>query len=100
MNTCDFSAQLRQLWSLNGDGTISNPFGQCLAVNGSFSATAVIVEGCDNGNFAQLWEPGPGGQLLNLGSGKCLADPNNGGSGTIAVQNDCYGDLGELWGLN
>ncbi len=100
VSTCDLPTDLTQLWTLRGDGTISDNSGLCLAANGSFSATPVTVEGCDNSNGAQLWEPGPGGQMINLGSGKCLADPGNGGPGTTIVQNDCYGDLGEIWGLN
>jgi hypothetical protein len=100
---CDFGggADRRELWTLQGTGLISNDqSGLCLAANGTFSATAVTAESCDFNNLAQTWEPGPGGQMINLGSGKCLADPNSGEAGTTLVQNDCYGDLGEIWGLN
>lgn len=100
VSSCHYNSNLTQLWSLEGDGTISGSNGKCLTADGLFSATAVTVQFCDDTNFAQLWEPGPGGQLINLGSGKCLADSRNGGPGTVVVQNDCYGDLGELWGLN
>ena len=97
---CAYNTVLTQLWSLEGDGTISDSNGECLAVNGQFSQRAVTVEPCDDNNFAQLWETGPGGQLINLSFNKCLADKGNGGPGTVVVQNDCYGDAGELWGLN
>jgi hypothetical protein len=100
VSNCHFNSDLTQLWTLEGDGTIISNTGQCLAVNGLFSATAVTVQACDASNADQLWEPGPGSQLINLGSGRCLADSNNGGPGTVVVQNDCYGDAGELWGLN
>ncbi len=100
VSDCDFNSDLTQLWTLEGDGTITNNSGKCLAVNGLFSATAVTVQTCDDLNGEQVWEPTPGGQLFNIGSGQCLADSNNGASGTVVVQNDCYGDAGELWGLN
>ena len=100
VSNCDYNSVRTQLWSLEGDGAIKDSRHQCLAANGLLSATAVTVEPCDQTNFAQLWEPGPGGQLINIGSGKCLADKGNGGAGTVVVQNDCYGDAGELWGLN
>jgi hypothetical protein len=100
VSTCHYHSVHRQLWSLEGDFTIADSTGQCLAVKGQFSATAVTVEPCDDTNLAQQWGPGPGGQLINFGSGKCLADSGNGGPGTVVVQNDCYGDVGELWGLN
>ena len=100
VSKCRYNSVPGQLWSLDGDFTISDSSGQCLAANGQFSATAVTVQPCDDTNNAQIWEPGPGGQLINFGSGKCLADNGNGGPGTVVVQNDCYGDSGELWGLN
>jgi hypothetical protein len=100
VTNCDDNSVRTQLWSLEGDGAIKDSRHQCLAADGLLSATAVTVEPCDQTNFAQLWEPGPGGQLINIGSGKCLADKGNGGAGTVVVQNDCYGDAGELWGLN
>ena len=100
VSNCDYNSVPRQLWTLEGDFTIIDNSGQCLAANGQFSATAVTVEPCDDANNAQIWSPGPGSQLINFGSGKCLADKNNSGPGTVVVQNDCYGDAGELWGLN
>jgi hypothetical protein len=100
VSNCDYNTVLTQLWSLEGDFTIRDSTGQCLAANGPFSATAVTAQPCDDSNPAQQWETGPGGQLINAGSGRCLADSNNGGAGTAVVQNDCYGDAGEIWGLN
>jgi len=100
VSNCRYNSVRTQLWSLEGDGAIRDSRHQCLAASGLLSATAVTVEPCDQSNFAQQWEPGPGSQLINLGSGKCLADKGNGRAGTVVVQNDCYGDIGELWGLN
>ncbi len=97
--TCAGTAE--QQWSLNGDGTISSNLGQCLTGNGSLLSDGLIVAGtCDPANPTDLWIPGPGGELINAASGRCLADPGNGGSGTIVRQEDCYGQLGEVWGLN
>lgn len=100
VSTCNFKSARTQLWSLKGDFTIRDSAGQCLATKGLLSATAVIVEACHDTNSAQQWEPGPGSQLININSGRCLADKGTGGPGTVVVQNDCYGDPGELWGLN
>jgi len=30
----------------------------------------------------------------------CLTDPGGGGAGTALVQQDCYGEPGQVWGLN
>lgn len=102
VSTCAYNSQPTQLWTLEGNGQITNNSGECLTTNGLFSATAVFTEACDptGQTFSQLWETSNGGQLINIASGRCLADNNNGGPGTVVVQNDCYGDLGELWGLN
>jgi hypothetical protein len=100
VSTCSYKSVHTQLWSLRGDLTIRDSAGRCLAANGMLSATAVTAKPCDNSNSLQLWVPGPGSQLINLQTGKCLADRGNGGPGTGIVQNDCYGDAGELWGLN
>lgn len=99
VGTCDLSNG--QQWQLNGDGTVSNHSGLCLSGNESlFSGTAVVIEFCNNNDFSQWWIPGPGGQLINANSGRCLADPGNGPAGTVVQQQDCYGEAGEVWGLN
>jgi hypothetical protein len=65
------------------------------------SGAAVVVQSCvgssSNPDFSELWAPGPGGQLVNLGSGRCLSAPD--GAGTVR-QEDCYGTADEVWGLN
>ena len=47
-----------------------------------------------------LWLPTPNGELINTNSGRCLADPGNGPAGTKLVQEDCYGQAGEVWAIN
>ena len=47
------------------------------------------------------WFWGPGGELYNITSGLCLADPGNSTtSPTGLLLEDCYGQPGELWGFN
>jgi hypothetical protein len=103
VNTCASGSD--HWFALNGDGTIGSASGLCLSGNESFnSGTAIVVEFCDstqsNPDFSELWIPGPGGELINADSGRCLADPGNGGAGSTVLQEDCYGEAGEVWGLN
>src|SRR5262249_47717298 len=51
---CHFNSDPRQLWSLEGDFTIRDSSGQCLAAHGLLSATAVTVEPCDANNNSQV----------------------------------------------
>jgi hypothetical protein len=66
--------------------------------------TPAILASCEsaaNGNnIDQIWVPGPGGELINALSGKCLADPSAGGAGTSLAQQDCYGSADEIWAIN
>jgi hypothetical protein len=76
--------------------------GECLAVAGSSLQDGAVVElaRC-SGATAQKWFTGPAGELLNGNSGRCLADPGNAAaSGTGLVQEDCYGQPGELWSVS
>ncbi len=97
--SCDGSAG--QQWTLASDGTIRDSGDLCLDGNNSaLDATAVVVAACSQ-NFpealSQLWVPWAGGQLINVWSGRCLAHE---GPGTGLVQEDCYGQAGEIWGIN
>jgi hypothetical protein len=38
--------------------------------------------------------------LHHLAAGLCLADPGAGGPGTALTLLNCYGEPGEVWGLN
>lgn len=98
VSTCNGGGS--QDFTLLPDGTIASESGKCLAANGSFVQAAVTLQNCDDQNFFQLWEPGSFGELTNFQFGMCLADKNGGGSGSAAVQFDCYGDPGQNWGLN
>ena len=59
---------------------------------------AAVVLGRCGRSAAQQWRRGPGGELVNGNSGRCLADPGNAAvSGTKLTQADCYGEPGEAW---
>ncbi len=95
-----------QLITLHGDGSLQVN-GNCFDVPGpSFAGSALdgaAVEQnlCDGSTqFSQIWLIGPGGELINDYSGKCLDDPGDGGSGSALVQEDCYGSAGEIWAVN
>jgi Ricin-type beta-trefoil lectin domain/Subtilase family len=101
--TCAASAE--QNWALRPDGSITSSTGLCLSGKESLlSGSAVVISFCDSSSsspdFSQLWIPGPGGELINEESGRCLADPGNAGAGTVLRQEDCYGEAGEIWSLN
>jgi hypothetical protein len=98
VSTCTGSNS--EQWTLLANGEITNVNGECLTANGNFTQQAVTPQECSGTSGYQLWETGASGQLINLGYGLCLADRGNGGSGSTAVMNDCYGDTGEIWGIN
>ena len=84
------------------DGLIASNNGDCLVTDGGdLTQTAVtLTTQCNDQDFFQLWEPGSFGEITNFNFSLCLSDKNNGGPGTTVVQNDCYGDPGENWGIN
>ncbi|HEY3903319.1 MAG TPA: ricin-type beta-trefoil lectin domain protein [Streptosporangiaceae bacterium] len=84
------------------DGLVASINGDCLVTDdGDQTQTAVtLTSQCNDQDFFQLWEPGSFGEITNFNFSLCLSDKNNGGPGTIVVQNDCYGDPGENWGIN
>jgi hypothetical protein len=92
-----------QQWALGSDGSIALSSGLCLDAGSSLlDATSIVANPCapSGTTLSQMWVPGPGGELVNIWSGRCLADPGNGGPGTGLTQQDCYGHAGEVWGLN
>jgi hypothetical protein len=106
MASCD-PAAAGEMIAVHADGTVERG-SYCLDVlgpdglyNSSLDGAAVSRTFCavqlDPG---QVWLPGPGGELINNYSGKCLDDPGDGGSGTALVQEDCYGLAGEIWAVN
>ncbi len=107
VDNCNLPSQTSELWTFEGSGQIENNSGECLASTSFQAQTALTVEACDPDNGFQFWLPGPSGELQNdavngaqTAFNMCLADPGNGGNGTTADQDQCYGYEGEIWGLN
>lgn len=98
--TCE--GYVRQRWVVKRNGTV-RIHGKCLDVAGKsmLDGAAIDLWKCTSGRRAsQTWLVGPGGELINAHSGKCLADPRNSATnGTVLRQEDCYGDAGEIWAL-
>jgi hypothetical protein len=91
-------AAAAQKWARHRDGTLRIR-GLCLAVAGGSrkDGAAVRLARCSNA-ASQDWSPGPGGQLVNDGSGRCLAAATAGGA--RLAQQDCYGRPGEIWAIS
>jgi hypothetical protein len=106
VSTCDKSHQ--QQWVLHADGTIASPSGLCLDSSGTtiysvgsiLDGTPVILNFCSPQDPNQVWLPGPGGELINYPSGKCLADDPARPERNRLVDNDCYNKADEIWALN
>ncbi len=90
-------ADSQQSWRVFG-GAIEGSSG-CLAEQGALDGQFTSYESCSNviNNAKGFWIPGPGGELINANSGRCL---DNVGLGRRLVQEDCYGQPGEVWALN
>jgi Ricin-type beta-trefoil lectin domain len=99
------AAVSQQRLALHADLSIQGG-SDCLDVPGPellgspFDGVAVMPNFCvEKLELSQQWLAGPGGELVNNFSGKCLDDPGP-GSGTALVQEDCYGEAGEIWAVN
>ena len=92
------TAEPAEQWSVESNGFIGQRF--CLQVRGGslLDGGTVDVDSCFVAG--DLWLPTPNGELINTNSGRCLADPGNGPAGTKLVQEDCYGQAGEVWAIN
>ncbi len=93
-----------QKWADEPDETIRLNGGKCLTVSGGskLDGAKVVLDACATGkpHSDQQWTTGPGGELINGKSGRCLDDPGNSPTaGTALVQDDCYGQPGEIWAL-
>ncbi|HEY6277733.1 MAG TPA: ricin-type beta-trefoil lectin domain protein [Streptosporangiaceae bacterium] len=92
----------RQKWTVMPDGTV-RIHGKCLDVSGlsSLDGAAIDLYTCSSARLAsQQWLTGPGGELINARSGRCLAIPGDStANGTALKQEDCYGNAGEIWAL-
>ncbi len=87
-----------QRWTAAPNGTLVIN-GKCIAVHAGSKLDGAGVElaRCGSGP-AEKWLRGPYGQLINVNSGRCLADPGNSlASGTKLIQDDCYSEPGEIW---
>jgi hypothetical protein len=98
---CNGSAA--QKWTSEPDETLRLG-GKCLTVTGStlLDGAKAVLEPCASpaATTNQQWVAGVGGELINVNSGRCLDDPgNNTTEGTALVQEDCYGQTGEIWAL-
>ena len=80
-------------------GTFVSASGQCLTPR-SRLAGAPVAFGICLPFPVELWFPVRGGQLINVMTGMCLTDPAAGGAGTALVLQNCYGEPGQVWGLN
>lgn len=88
-----------QQWRVEADHTLKVE-GKCLDVSGGGTAagTPVDLYHCD-GTGAQIWLPQSDGELLNPRSGRCLDDPDWGGSGMALQIWTCNAGTNQLWRL-
>jgi hypothetical protein len=70
--------------------------GRCLLTSSTLDQAAVRLAAC-NGSLTQTWTPGPGDQIINGDSGRCVADLQPTRVPAGLVQDDCYGRIGEVW---
>jgi hypothetical protein len=85
-----------QQWTLFFEVMSAN--GLCLTATSPLPETPVVLSKCQKPG--QDWRPYRNGELTNVNDGLCLDDPADGGAGTALIQRDCYGEPGEIWGLN
>jgi Ricin-type beta-trefoil lectin domain len=94
--TC--SSATSQRWVANANSTLEIA-GKCLAVRSAslLTGAAVDLAKCSR-SASEQWLRGPGGELVNANSSRCLADPGNATrSGIGLIQSDCYSLTGESW---
>jgi ricin-type beta-trefoil lectin protein/putative Ig domain-containing protein len=87
-----------QKWTIGLDGTLQIE-GKCLDASGygTTDGTELQLWSC-TGATNQEWEVTGWGQMENVASEKCLADPGNtSANGTQMALEDCYGDQGTVW---
>ena len=97
--TCNGAAS--EKFAFLTDGLVASNTGECLAAPQNFlTQTAITLQSCNDQNPFQLWLPGSFGEITSFNFSTCLTDQNDGGPGTTVVQNDCYGDPEQNWGIN
>lgn len=85
------------------NGNVQSSLFRCMIGSGRRLDGTVVNSGSCSANQgpAEDWLEGPGGELINEGSGLCLDDPGNSKTaGTELILNDCYGSLGEIWAIS
>lgn len=95
------SGSSSQKWVMQRDGWLQIR-GRCLNISGGSlkDGGAAVLADCSR-SASQEWAIGPDGGLVNGNSGRCLADPaSKTASGTKLVQEDCYGESGEIWAIS
>jgi hypothetical protein len=89
-----------QGFSFNNDGSVSSSLGRCMIGSGVRRDGGGVSTGFCDAGAAQDWLVGPGGELINSGSGLCLDDPGaTQVAGTQLDLQDCDGRLGEVWAI-
>ncbi|HET7017380.1 MAG TPA: ricin-type beta-trefoil lectin domain protein [Streptosporangiaceae bacterium] len=98
--TCNGAAS--EKFAFLTDGIVASNSGDCLTTDGSdLAQTAItLTTSCNDQDIFQIWVPGSFGEITAFNFSLCMAVKNNGGAGSAVVQNDCYGDPGENWGIN
>jgi Ricin-type beta-trefoil lectin domain/Putative Ig domain len=91
-------------WTMRPDSTLRIN-GKCLDVAGASKLDGAKIDlftckSASSGNASQRWAIGSNGELYNLHSGRCVADPGDSTTNnTGLVQEDCYGRAGEIWAV-
>jgi hypothetical protein len=89
-----------QGFSFNNDGSVSSSLDRCMIGSGVRRDGGGVSTGFCDAGAAQDWLVGPGGELINSGSGLCLDDPGaTQVAGTQLDLQDCDGRLGEVWAI-
>jgi hypothetical protein len=96
------STSSSQQVTLGFDGSLE--FGKYCIYNAGSSpndGTAIKELPCNYDNFSEEWGISAYGQIENLTTEKCLANPTNSvTNGTKLELEDCYGQQGELWAVS
>jgi hypothetical protein len=89
----DCNGTLSQRWTVAADGTL-RVAGSCAVAEGG----AVKIAACGTADPGQ-WRAGSGSSLVNVGTGKCLTDPDNGAKTGNQLQVAACGGAGQRWAL-
>ena len=77
-------------FGMGPDGSVISSLGRCMGPGGG-------IGNCEGQPYDD-WLWGPGGELINEGTGLCLDDPGDAATaGTELTTTDCYGLPGEVW---